>query len=141
MPALHEQLRSQIGKVTKVCTALAAELFLLRVSAYASHITHLLRAAGPYFIREALVSFDAMQRAVLSDTLGALISDRVWLQATLSASEAELVVPRSRYIQLPVFLASRAEARGLAEERAAALPAAVRDVVFSIWDSDVGAAA
>ena len=82
-----------------------------------------------------------MQRAVLSDTLGALISDRVWLQATLSASEAELVVPRSRYIQLPVFLASRAEARGLAEERAAALPAAVRDVVFSIWDSDVGAAA
>ena len=39
-----------------------------------------------------------MQLAVVSDTLGVPIDDRIWLQATLAAAEGGLV-----YGRLPIF--------------------------------------
>ena len=51
--ASARQLQAQVENVTKLCASLAAaedvraELSLLRASANASRITHLLRAAGP----------------------------------------------------------------------------------------------
>ena len=90
--AVQAQLHKHVDKVTKLCAALSsledvrAELSLLRVSANASRIAHLLRAAGPTLPTEALQEFDRMQRAVLCDIFGGHVSDRMWRQATAPCS-------------------------------------------------------
>ena len=48
---------------------------------------------------------------------------------------------RATELRYPALLASRVEARGLAAELAAPLPAAIRAAIFDIWDTEVTGAA
>lgn len=63
----QRQVRKHVDKVIQLCAALSsledarAELSLLRVSANASKIAHLLRAAGPSLPVEVPHDFDRMQ--------------------------------------------------------------------------------
>ena len=62
-----------------------AELALLRVSANASRVVHLLRAAGPEIDAAALDDFDRRQRLALGGILGGPLADQVWEQAAAPA--------------------------------------------------------
>ena len=90
--AVQTQPLKHVENLCQLCATLSgledikAELSLLRVSANASKIAHLLRAAGPCLPKETLRGFDQMQREVLGDTLGAKMSNRMWRQATTPAS-------------------------------------------------------
>ena len=94
--AMQKQLLEHVEKVIQLCAALCgledvrAELSLLRVSANTSNIAHLLCAAGPNLPAETLADFDRMQKAVLSDTLGANVSEHMWCQATTTAASGGL---------------------------------------------------
>ena len=107
-----------MGKVSKLCTELSqledvrADLALLRVSANASKIAHLLRAAGPRMPKDVLCGFDKMQKEVLGDTLDTRLSDRMWRQATTPAAAGGLGMRRTEEMQFALFIASRIEAMG-----------------------------
>ena len=72
--------------------------------------------------------------------LGGPLTDRAWLQAAGPAGSGGLGLRRARDLRFPAFLASRAEARGLAEGLAGTMPARVREALFGWWESTSAAA-
>ena len=118
---MAEQLRSAMVRVAEVQPALLgiadapAELALMRMSANGCRIAHLLRAAGPDLDADALQSCDDTQADTLGSLLGGPLPSICLDRAACGAAQGGLGLRRARDLQLPAFLASRTEARGLAE--------------------------
>ena len=119
---LEEQLLSATAAVDATCDALAqvedppAGLAFLRVLANVGRMAHLLQAARPELPQTALEEFDAQQARALGGVLGGPLPATAVDRATCAASDGGLGLRRAVDLRFPAFLASRAEARGLAEE-------------------------
>ena len=143
---MHEQFAAASDATASVCNSLGelhdprAELALLRMSANASRVVHLLRAAGPDLDEQALEEFDQRQRQALGAVVPTPLSDRAWAQAQGGASEGGLGLRSAHELRLPAFIASRTEARSLAATMVDSLPASLRDTVFAHWDATTAAA-
>jgi len=110
---------------------------LLRVSANVGRVVHLLRAAGPEIGQGALGAFDAEMRAALGALLGGGVSQRSWEQAAGSVGDGGLGLRLATELQYPAFLASRTQARPLAEDLCVTMPAEHRRAVLECWDAEV----
>ena len=117
-----------------------AEIALLRVSANACRLVHLMRAAGPDLPHEALEEFDRGQRDALAVTVGGGLCDESWSRAVAGAKQGGLGIRRAADLRLPAFIASRTEARGLCEILAADLPSGPREALFARWDDSLAEA-
>ena len=131
----------------EVCAALEqigdapAEMALLRMSANACRVVHLLRAAGPEISDAALASFDESQEQALGAVLGGPLPAISLQRASCSAADGGLGLRRARDLRFPAFVASRVEAKPLAVELCGALPEPWREAVLAHWDASTGAAA
>ena len=143
---LAEQLRSATTRVDEARRAILgigdapAELSLLRMSANVCRIVHLLRAAGPDLGTDALQAFDDAQDECLGALLGGPLPSLCAEKAACGASDGGLGLRRARDLQLPAFLASRTEARGLAEELGQTLPSEWQELLFTQWSRTTDAA-
>ena len=143
---LQDQLRKATQHTDEICKALRAvddaraELAILRVSANACRVVHLLRAAGPDLDDELLVGFDEQQREALGAILGGPLADRVWSQASGSADEGGLGLRSTLELRYPAFLASRTEAKGLVEDLTRNLTPRWRDAMLGHWTATSAAA-
>ena len=143
---LLEQVQAVTQHTADVCKALLelddspAELALLRMSANACRVTHLLRAAGPELPSNALQSFDDGQRKALAAMLGGVLPDPCWERAACAARDGGLGLRRCADLRLPAFLASRTDARSLSEELAQGLPDEWQNALFDTWDTSTRAA-
>ena len=143
---LAEQLRSATTRVDEARRAILgigdapAELSLLRMSANVCRIVHLLRAAGPDLGTDALQAFDDAQDECLGALLGGALPSLCAEKAACGASDGGLGLRRARDLQLPAFLASRTEARGLAEELGQTLPSEWQELLFTLWSRTTDAA-
>ena len=144
--SILEQLRAATGHTAEVCQALRAmqdpwaEMARLRVSANVCRVVHLLRASGPDLDADLLADFDGQQSEALGSILGGPVSDRVWDQAAGSAGEGGLGLHSAEELRYPAFLASRTQARPLAEELTRSLPAQWRDGLLTQWTATTAAA-
>ena len=106
----------------EVCAALEqigdapAEMALLRMSANACRVVHLLRAAGPEISDVALASFDESQEQALGAVLGGPLPAISLQRASCGAADGGLGLRRARDLRFPAFVASRVEAKPLAVE-------------------------
>ena len=143
---LGEQLRAataHIDSIQKAILGIAdapAELALLRTSANVCRIVHLLRAAGPDLDVDALHVFDDAQDDTLGSLLGGALPSSCAERAACGVGEGGLGLRRARDLQFPAFLASRAEAQGLAEEFAQTLPHEIQERLFIHWSHTTDAA-
>jgi hypothetical protein len=110
------------------------------MSANVCRIVHLLRAAGPELETEALQDFDERQAQALGCILGGPLSDLCSARAACAARDGGLGLRRSLDLRFPAFLASRTEARSLAEELAQGLPVDWQDALFGHWGESTAAA-
>ena len=144
---LGAQFSSAAEATAEACGALSlledapAELALLRMSTNACRVMHLLRAAGPEIPAAALVDFDERQEHALASVLGGPLSPVALERAACGAADGGLGLRRTAEVCLPAFLASRTEARALAEEVCGALPPSWRGALLAQWDASTAAAA
>ena len=125
---LEEQFRSAAVATSAACDALElledapAELALLRMSTNACRVVHLLRAAGPEIPEAALIDFDERQGLALASVLGGPLTPVGLERASCGAGDGGLGLRRTAETSFPAFLASRTEARALAEEVCGTMP-------------------
>ena len=89
---------------------------------------------------ERLEAFDAQQARALGGVLGGALPADAVSRATCAAADGGLGIRRAADLRYPAFLASRAEARGLAEEVLDAMPAGWRAAVLGSWDASSASA-
>ena len=115
----------------------AIELALLRRCTSVCKVTHMLRAVGPTLPLDDILAFDEGVEHALGSILGGDIRGVPLDRAVSGSHEGGLGLRRARESQLPAFLASRTEARPLAEDLAFSLPVDLRSSLFRIWDAEV----
>ncbi|CAK0833355.1 unnamed protein product, partial [Prorocentrum cordatum] len=131
---LEGQFRGTVEATAAACSALElledapAELALLRMSTNVCRVVRLLRAAGPEIPEAALVDFDERRGLALSALLWGQLPSACLERAACGARGGGLGLRRAADASLPAFLASRAEARPLAEELCSAMPAQWREL-------------
>ena len=137
---LGDQIKAALDKTADICQKLGAthdtpvELALLRMCANVSRLTHLLRAAGPELRSADMDLFDESQRTALDRLLGCELSDTSYLRATQAAKDGGLGLRKASDLRPPAFLASRADAKGLAELLTLTMPNGIKDNLFRYWE-------
>ena len=137
------QFQTAAAATRAACSALrsirspAEELALLRMCTSVCRVQHMLRAVGPFLPPADLLEFDEAQDAALSAILGGDICGLSLDRASCGAQQGGLGLRHAAELRFAAFLASRIDARPLAEELLAGLPEDLQDRVFAQWDREV----